>query len=183
MASRPRGEQVWDVSGHRDQPAPRPPLRSSATGSGCRWGRISGPPRTAPTCSPSTRPGQARRPWFSDRRTASDSPRRTRRDPSVRLPRVSNRRAGSRSSTRASTSLTCPTPGPDDNNPSCRCRKPNPGNTLAIRWAASVDPSHSPAAPSGHSAGGRWAAPQARWHVPVLRRPAPAAGWGARDGA
>ena len=54
MASRPRGEQVWDVSGRRDGPAPRSYSRRSATGSGCRWGRVSGPIRTAPTCSPST---------------------------------------------------------------------------------------------------------------------------------
>jgi hypothetical protein len=37
MARCPRGEQFWEVSGHRDHPAPPPRLRSSATGSGCRW--------------------------------------------------------------------------------------------------------------------------------------------------
>jgi excisionase family DNA binding protein len=54
MARRPLGEQVWDVSGHRDRPAPRPYLRRSATPSRCPRGRVSDPQRTAPTCSPST---------------------------------------------------------------------------------------------------------------------------------
>jgi hypothetical protein len=40
MASRPHGEQFWDVSRRRDDPAPRSYSRSSATGSGCRWGRV-----------------------------------------------------------------------------------------------------------------------------------------------
>jgi hypothetical protein len=36
-ASRPRGEQVWDVSGHRDPPARRSHLCSSATSSNHAW--------------------------------------------------------------------------------------------------------------------------------------------------
>jgi hypothetical protein len=52
MARRPRGEQCWDVSGPRDQPAPRSRLCSSAIESCCTRVRVSEPPSGAPTCSP-----------------------------------------------------------------------------------------------------------------------------------
>ena len=78
MARRPRGEQFWDVSGHRDHPAPRSYSRSSATGSGCRWNRVSGLHVRHQPAPPSTRPGQAHRPRLSDGRTAGDSRRRGR---------------------------------------------------------------------------------------------------------
>lgn len=65
---RPCGEQVWDVSGHRDRPAPRSYLRSSATESERHWGRVSGPRHTAPTCSPLRRHvGEVRRAWQNTR--------------------------------------------------------------------------------------------------------------------
>ena len=60
MAKRPRGEQVWDVSGRRDQPAPRSYLHSSAAQYRRVWERVSGPQCTAPTCSPGQRVPAAR---------------------------------------------------------------------------------------------------------------------------
>jgi hypothetical protein len=43
MARRPRGEQFWDVSGHRDQPASQPRLRRSTIESGRVRVRVSEP--------------------------------------------------------------------------------------------------------------------------------------------
>jgi len=85
MASRPCGEQFWVVSRHRDQPASRSYLRSSATQFGRAWVRVSASAPGIPTCSlessisevpgPLSRPRARRRP----RRTARAGPRSARR--------------------------------------------------------------------------------------------------------
>jgi hypothetical protein len=75
MARRPLREQFWDVSGHRDQPAPRPRFRSSDAGFSCVWVRASPPQRghqPAPLCS-SDEP--------EHRREGVTAPRFTRRSP------------------------------------------------------------------------------------------------------